>query len=248
MLSLLMSYPRSGNHLVRAYLEAASGRPSHGCRANPLDTPIRDRFSSDPTAPFQRVSDEPIAHKIHWISEELSMRRLGERPERLCFIIRDPAKCVVSQIVRSIDELPRFKRAKAYRHLSERWRLEQKTLAEVEHWCHLVDHFLASDLPKLVVGFEDLLSEARLSLVNENILPFFGVASTFANVEELDRVAEYGREGQVARQKTLPKEVYDKFDAISQVVREAVVYDEVRARLGLQGCSEAYSGNSRIAP
>jgi hypothetical protein len=37
---VLLSYPRSGNHLVRFFIELLSEQPTHGCIENKLDIPI----------------------------------------------------------------------------------------------------------------------------------------------------------------------------------------------------------------
>ena len=93
MVALLVSDLRSGNHMVRALIEAASGQPTIGCLGNPLDTPIRDRFLAGADTPFERLSQVPVAHRIHLVSEEISLRRDGKIAERMCLITREPARC-----------------------------------------------------------------------------------------------------------------------------------------------------------
>ncbi|MDU8942807.1 hypothetical protein [Ovoidimarina sediminis] len=231
--ALLMSYPRSGSHMVRAVLEAASGRPTLGCPGNPADTPIRDRFPPSAETPFAREAEAPIAQKIHWVSEELALRRGGVEVERICLVIRDPAKCVVSQMVRSLDEARGVSRLRQRRRMARPGRLESMLFGELAHWMALVDRCAASDLPKLVLGFEDLVSPDGLAMVNEDLLPFFGLEHRFSDRAALDAVLAFGRESQVARKKTLPPDVYARNARASEIVREAVDYAEVRSRLGL---------------
>ena len=236
MVALLMSYPRSGNHMVRALLEAASGQPTLGCRGNRRDTPIRDRFADDRTAPFERRSEQPIAQKMHWISEELALRRDGQVAERLCLVVRDPERCVVSQLIRRLESFGKVKRWGALLWLRKPRNLERTVLSEVAQWYILIDHYLASDLPKLVVGFEDLLSVDGLAIVNDGLLPFFGVQERFDDVERMRAVADYGRESQLEDVKTLPEGVADYAHLrsdIVDVVRSSVDYNEIRTRLSL---------------
>ncbi|WP_433989077.1 hypothetical protein SuNHUV7_32240 (plasmid) [Pseudoseohaeicola sp. NH-UV-7] len=233
MVALLMSYPRSGNHMVRAFLEAASGQPTLGCRGNSLDTPIRDRFSAEKITPFEKSSEQPIAQKIHWISEELSLRRDGYLTERLCLVVRDPAKCVVSQLIRSTNDLRGIRRWKKVRKLRKPERMSGIVISELENWYVLIDHYLASDLPKLVIGFEDLLSQNGLSIVNDQLLPFFGARGRFDDVKRMMTVAEFGRESQLSDTKSIPDAVYESNQLASEIVRSAVDYEEIRGKLGL---------------
>lgn len=111
--------------------------------------------------------------------------------------------------------------------------LERVVLSELENWYVLIDHYLASDLPKLVISYEDLLSESGLSIVNDQLLPLFGIRYRFDNEESLRRVADFGRESQLADVKTLSETVYSDNKLISDIVRSAFDYNEIRARLGL---------------
>lgn len=233
LVAFLISYPRSGNHMVRAFLEAASGQPTLGCRGNPHDIPIRDRFPTIVDTPFERRSEQPIAQKIHWIFEELSLRRDGQMAERLCLIVRDPARCVVSQLTRSLEERGRVTRWKTLRKMRKPERLERIVFSELERWYVLIDHYLASDLPKLAIGFEDLLSKNGLSIVNDQLLPFFGISDRFEDEESIRKVAEFGRESQLSDVKTLSEAAYKDNKLASDIVRSAVDYNDVRARLGL---------------
>ena len=233
MVSLLASYPRSGNHMVRAFLEAASGQPTLGCRGNPNDTPIRDRFSTNVDAPFERLSDEPNAQKMHSIHEELSFRKDGHTVERMCMIVRDPARCIVSQLIRDLEEQNRIKQWKTFRKRRKPKRLERLVLSELEKWYVLIDHYLASDLPKLIISFEDLLSENGVEIINDQLLPFFGISNRFDGVANMRRVADFGRESQNSNVKTLSENVYNDNRRISDIVRSVIDYNGLRSRLGL---------------
>lgn len=231
-ITVLMSYPRSGNHLVRAYVEAVSGRPTLGCLENPQDVPIRDRFADTPEAPFARHSEVPVARKIHWLREALELRRHGLDIDRLCLIVRDPRRCVISQLVRSAQELKGIRRLKARRRLQRPDYLRQQILVQLAEWQTLVDHYLASERPKLALRFEDLTSDNRLAVVNERLLPFFGISERFASQAELDAVGRYGREGQLATVKALPEAVYAQFQAASAELETLADYPQICRRIG----------------
>ena len=48
MKNVLLSYPRSGNHLVRFFIELLSEKPTFGCGDNPKDIEIyKNKFSEN---------------------------------------------------------------------------------------------------------------------------------------------------------------------------------------------------------
>ena len=230
MVALLMSYPRSGNHLARAFLEAKSGQPTLGCAENPHDTPIRDRFAN--TAPFPRRLDEPVAQKIHRIYEELDVLCEGSKISRICLIVRDPGRCLISQMNRNLAGLPWLKALRAKRRLRRPGYVARKTVLELEQWLSLVNNYIASDVPKLALSFEALTSEGRLSEVNDRLLPFFGINHRFENLAELDYVGGFGRESQRSKIKKLPEEIYKGFDKNSEKIRSLVDYETLCSRIG----------------
>lgn len=63
---MILSYPRSGNHLTRFIIEYISGRPTMGCYNNSKDTPIRERFQYN-KSPLNHVECDKnfIAYKFH---------------------------------------------------------------------------------------------------------------------------------------------------------------------------------------
>lgn len=233
MVALLASYPRSGNHLVRAFLEAKSGQPTYGCRRNPDDSPIRDRFLAS-VSPFPRRSDKPVAQKIHWIREKLEIQRDGLTISRFCLIVRDPGRCLISQMNRSLENLSWRGTLRAKRRLAKPDYVAQKTILELERWVSLVDHYIASDLPKLAISFEALISENRLSEVNDRLLPFFGINERFENLAELDHVGGFGRESQMSKIKKLPEATYLANIEINAQIRHLVDYQALRRRIGAE--------------
>ncbi len=65
----IVSYPRSGNHIVRALLEYASGRPTMGCPGTRHDPPISDRQPNRKKGLIRITNSEPIGWKAHYPRE-----------------------------------------------------------------------------------------------------------------------------------------------------------------------------------
>jgi len=63
---MILSYPRSGNHLTRFIIEYISSRPTMGCYNSLSDTPINERFHGDRKT-LEHVSKNKnfIAYKFH---------------------------------------------------------------------------------------------------------------------------------------------------------------------------------------
>lgn len=86
MANYLCSFPRSGNHLVRFFIELLSGMPTSGCPGNRADTPIyRNRFPQP--IPFD-IRDERdfIYCKTHCFP--------SQRVNNLIFIVRNPREAL----------------------------------------------------------------------------------------------------------------------------------------------------------
>lgn len=99
----LISFPRSGNHLVRGLLEAASGRKTLGCPGAKNDTPIYKRIDTEQQKildvdPFKR----PVAMKSHFATE---IWRHGKKypGAGVILITRDPVDAISSHLLRGID-------------------------------------------------------------------------------------------------------------------------------------------------
>lgn len=226
MTNLIMSYPRSGNHLIRAILEAKSGQPTLGCVGNPADVPIRDRFANTDVN-FTRRSEVPIGQKLHRIYEKFEIMNAGEQPKKLLLIVRDPSRCIVSQIVRGLQSKKGIRQKYEQARLANTKRLEKRIFQDLEHWLSLIDHYTASDLPKLAISFEKITSHDRLTEVNERLLPFFNITEKFATNAELDTIGNFGRESQLHRVKSLAEGAYKKYSKQSFLIQRLVDYDKL---------------------
>lgn len=83
----IISYPRSGNHLIRFFVELLSELPTHGCIGNKKDVPIYTNiFKND--IPFNiKNSDEYIYFKSHFTKNHFKIKDL-------IFIVRNPLECI----------------------------------------------------------------------------------------------------------------------------------------------------------
>lgn len=66
---IVASFPRSGNHLVRFFIEYMTGRPTLGCFNSPQDIPIHCNDFPEEPAVLAHVGGDPIAHKAHFVRE-----------------------------------------------------------------------------------------------------------------------------------------------------------------------------------
>lgn len=98
MSTILLSFPRSGNHLVRFILEFLTLRRTRGCIGNYEDVAICKNKFEDETVLAQVDTNAPfIAYKHHGIPEIMSNieQRLIHKPERLILVLRDWRECIL---------------------------------------------------------------------------------------------------------------------------------------------------------
>jgi hypothetical protein len=86
-MKVLLSYPRSGNHLVRFFIELLTETPTMGCKENKNDTPIYQNTFPVPI-PFciGRYDTSDVYHKYHTPPPEAT---------ELLFILRNPKEVLL---------------------------------------------------------------------------------------------------------------------------------------------------------
>lgn len=100
-LFLIHSFPRSGNHLVRSFMEIVSKRPTLGCPTNSSDRPILSAYV-DSGFLYTR-GPLPIGLKSHFRSEyDFNQRRsiVAGVPGATILIFRNPRKALESHFTR----------------------------------------------------------------------------------------------------------------------------------------------------
>jgi hypothetical protein len=91
-MNVILSYPRSGNHLTRFFIELLSEKPTFGCECNKFDVPIyQNKFENE--LPFNininTLSDsdkKECYYKFHQQPNECS---------KLIFILRNPQEVLL---------------------------------------------------------------------------------------------------------------------------------------------------------
>jgi hypothetical protein len=88
-MKIILSYPRSGNHLTRFFIELLTEKPTVGCLFNPLDVPIyKNKFNN--SLPFNiddNFSKDDCYYKYHNIPDIES--------SNLIFILRNPREVLL---------------------------------------------------------------------------------------------------------------------------------------------------------
>ncbi|PJE37204.1 hypothetical protein CVM52_07955 [Pseudooceanicola lipolyticus] len=97
------SYPRSGNHLVRALLEYATQRPTMGCPGASRDTPIHSRNPNQQARLIVISEAEPIAYKSHF-TNQIQQHEHDHRIDRFLLITRDPVEAIASHLARDFGK------------------------------------------------------------------------------------------------------------------------------------------------
>ena len=103
---IILSYPRSGNHLVRFLIEFATGKPTHGCIGNDNDQFLCKNNYPNSESPLHHVKGIPEFIKFHWVHDilySIQNKRITE-PGKLIVIIRNPIECIARNIGYSWNE------------------------------------------------------------------------------------------------------------------------------------------------
>lgn len=89
-MNIILSYPRSGNHLVRFFIEILSETPTFGCQDSPLDVEIyKNVFQKNIAFDISKnYNKEECFYKYHFPTFE-------ERPKKIIFIARNPREAIL---------------------------------------------------------------------------------------------------------------------------------------------------------
>lgn len=142
---LVVSYPRSGNHLVRFFIEYITGRATLGCADNPLDTPIAADEFDTPDVLAHVDQTRPIAHKAHTVTELRGLLETGPA-QGLIVICREPIEALLAHVDR-----PR----RDFAHIRFRRRLREN----VHDYLEVLRFYAAAATPKLLLRYEDWVTE-----------------------------------------------------------------------------------------
>ena len=89
MTNIILSYPRSGNHLTRFFIELLSEKPTFGCKCNPKDIPIyQNNFNIN--IPFN-INDNTDKSNSYYKYHEIPNIECSN----LIFILRNPREVLL---------------------------------------------------------------------------------------------------------------------------------------------------------
>ena len=91
--NIILSYPRSGNHLMRFFIELITEAPTYGCIGNRKDMSIyKNKFNS--IIPFNIISDgynENSYYKYHFFENKNILTKIN----KLILIVRNPREVLL---------------------------------------------------------------------------------------------------------------------------------------------------------
>lgn len=209
----LASYPRSGNHLVRAILEAYTNRPTEGCLGSTNDTPIYQR-SPNKSGVIQIKDTKPIAYKAHWLREIHARERVfGCGAMGMILITRDPAQAISSHIARS----------KKLRLLPQKRRIRRAIGKAVDEYLGLVHRYAAHQCSaKFHVQFEDLINVKTAHETATSILKRIGVEMEGPSLQSVAALAKESQQSIGGRELAFKSELQSE-------VGRMLSYEEVLA-------------------
>ena len=93
----LLSFPRSGNHLARFFIELLSETPTLGVVNNPTDIPIyKNTFPAE--VPFQIGDDFPLEErKCECFIKSHTLPPQNTEVDTLILLVRNPRECLIRQ-------------------------------------------------------------------------------------------------------------------------------------------------------
>ena len=138
---MLLSYPRSGNHLVRFFIEFLSDQATYGCKDNPADCPAH-QYQFPMKVPFQ-IKPAPRTscyHKYH----SMPAPQDGQVSE-LIVIVRNPREALIREQGLNLltNKLPHDSKSSSASYFA------------------ILDYYEAFKGRKLMLFYEDIITRRR---------------------------------------------------------------------------------------
>ncbi len=93
MINILLSYPRSGNHLVRFFIELLTETKTNGCKENKKDIPVyKNNYEID--IPFNIKDENNIEGVIEYYKYHVPPNK-NELVNKLILVIRNPREVLL---------------------------------------------------------------------------------------------------------------------------------------------------------
>ena len=136
MADYLISFPRSGNHLVRFFIELLTERPTRGCSGNSNDVPIHMNIFTE-KVPFNITNNDFVFEKYHNVPPTPT----PTSNNKIILILRNPQEVLIRQLGCQIN------------------------IAGYNNYFKLIDYFLAHTGQKLLLFYEDIITN-RIEFIN----------------------------------------------------------------------------------
>ena len=150
----VVSYPRSGNHLVRFLIEFSTSKSTQGSMGTVSDHALaRNNYPLDPEVLNHAKLDEIVATKAHSLKEINFLRReyLVDFSGFL-LIVRNTVDCILGNI--------------PTKQILDIHELINKIDAEFEIWQGLIIRLIKTPIPVEIVNYSDLISDSEEAINN----------------------------------------------------------------------------------
>lgn len=210
----LASYPRSGNHLVRALLEYATKSPTFGCPGAKHDTPIYSRKPNIASGVIKISEHCPVGLKSHFLNQ-LRRNEREHKVANILLITRDPVGAISSQICRQFSK-------KIY--VSER-AIRRAVEVGLDTYLSLLYAYRTYPIERRYhIKFEDLMdNDTALYSANE-LLAVVCPTATQISLSEWNSIRKLAKESQVS----LVRKAQPLRKRVSVVVDKYISYDDVQ--------------------
>ncbi len=217
----LASFPRSGNHVLRAILEYSFGRPTKGCFGSKKDSPIHERKPNLQARVIAISNSEPIGFKSHALTEIFRVEKSYGELEGFILLIRDPVDAIASHAYRTLKWADRFKTID----------YDRLVAPDIENYLKLLYYFSASQhSKKFIVEFEYMVtSKMRLTYVN-GFLDKIG-SPRLLQQQELSAILTVSKESQESLGFFDPR----MMEGIRSAVANVIDYSKVKNLLSTRG-------------
>lgn len=166
MTNFLCSYPRSGNHLVRFFIELLSELPTSGCINNPRDIPIyRNEFPKK--IPFNITqSNKYIYYKYHEFPTNITDN------DTVLFIIRDPREVIPNFCNYIYDPI------------------------QIDKYIKLIEKYIDFSGEKNILFYEDIISDKKTFILQlYDFIPIKQFEKLDYVIEHVDELFELSKKG-----------------------------------------------------
>lgn len=143
-MKILLSFPRSGNHLVRFFIELLSEQPTYGCINNKNDIPIyRNNYENNIPFNINIFNKSNCYYKYHYIP--------NYKPTKLIFIIRNPNEVLL--------------RHNNYNILTNKIN-NKMTMKNYDNYFDIIDYYLNCNCDKILFYYEDIIKYKKKFIYN----------------------------------------------------------------------------------